>query len=225
MKKNEWMSDFYGIPWLEVEGTDDPVDEIKNSLLEWRVDVRDIPSFSAAQEKGFDLVETGIMFESKIQGVPKDFSGITEASEDDLNDILEITHQCMTLNDKVYTRFKNTKYFSVDQCDEYYRLSVVNNFSKDETITVVSRDDQGVAGFYMIREVEKDVYKGVMTGVLPRARGKMLHIKMQQFSFGIMNRKVTIINATQLNNFNVIKNHMIERRNLSKIEHIFYLKT
>lgn len=48
---------------------------------------------------------------------------------------------------------------------------------------------------------------------------------MQSKVFDIIGEPYLEHNSTQLGNYQVIKNHIAERRQLSKINHIFYKKT
>ena len=76
----------------------------------------------------------------------------------------------------------------------------------------------------MLKIVDQQTCKGLMTGVIPKARGMKFHIKMQQFLINNIGHSFTLINTTQLSNLAVIKNHIRSNRSLSKIEHIFYKK-
>lgn len=224
MNKDEWMSEFYDRPWYRVEDQIDSTDKYDNCLLEWRINVQDYKKVLKAQSLGFEIVETFVEFRSEVNPDTKTYDEVESAEESNLEEILSITNSCMLDNDRLYTRFKNPKYFSKAQCKEYYKLSVLNNFFNENTITVITKDQDGLTGYYMIKEIQENIFKGIMTGVLPRARGKSLHIKMQRYIFNIIGRNINVINTTQLGNFGIIKNHMKEGRTLSKIEHILFLK-
>lgn len=226
MKKNEWMTDFYGRDWFEINTLEEYDKDVENSLIEWRVSAQDTESITKAEEHGFRLVESAIEFTSEV--TPDDSinsAAIKLAKPEHLDEIIDITRRCFLDNEDLKTRFKKKEFFTEEQCKAYYQASIKNNFSKEGTVTVVAQDELGISAYYMIRKLEEKVYKGVMTGVLPRARGKRLHAKMQQASFNKIGKSITVINSTQLSNFNTIKSHIRANRILSKIEHIFYLRT
>ena len=225
MKKNDWMTDFYGVDWFEITSIDELNPGLENALIEWRVSAQNPDSINKAESNGFKLVESAIEFESQVTpDISKDTSEIELAKEEHLDQIIDITQKCFLDNNDLYTRFKNKEFFTGEQCRSYYEASIKNNFSKQSTVTVVSQDEEGISAYYMIRKVDENIYKGVMTGVLPRARGKRLHAKMQQASFNAIGKTITVINSTQLSNFNTIKSHIRANRILSKIDHIFYLR-
>ncbi len=223
MNKNEWMTEFYGKNWFEINSLSELDGSIENALIEWRISAQNPRLINEAENYGFNLVESVIEFSSKISpDLTFQDSSIIEAKPEHLNQILGITKECFLSNEEVHTRFKNEDYFTKKQCEEYYSKSINNNFLANNSATVVTIDQQGVSGYYMIKEVGNKLFKGVMTGVLPRARGNRLHIKMQQAAFKMIAHDITVINSTQLSNFNTIKSHVRANRILSKIEHIFY---
>lgn len=224
MKKNQWMTDFYGKDWFEINSISEFDKSLRDVHFEWRVSAQNQDDIIIALENQFKLVETVIEFTSEIE--PNDSltsSCIRAAKNSDIGDILKITEECFINNDSLKTRFKLTDFFSREQCISYYRQSIQNYFHLSDTVSVVATDSEGISAYYMIRKIDHDTYKGVMTGVLPRARGERLHLKMQQVSFNIIGRKVKVINSTQLSNFNTIKSHIRANRSLSAIDHIFYL--
>lgn len=225
MKKNNWMSDFYGLSWYNLEKGDDPTKHPPNPcLVEWRVDVRDQEKVWLAQRLGYHLVETFIEFQTSIDGEYELLPGVRRAKKLDLKSVLEITRLCLSQNDMFITRFKNKEYFTTEQCERYYDLMVSNNFNDRNSLTVVAEDEIGVCGFFMLKEVKPGIQKGILTGVLPRARGRKLHLKMQYTCFCLLETPFQIINTTQLHNFYTINNHIREKRILEKIEHVFYRK-
>lgn len=227
MSKDQWMSDFYGKPWFRIQDDATSLSYQSDALYEWRILVQDHERIRIAQKEGFELVESFIEFESQIPAVDPglSFPEIREAKKEDLDAILEITRICLSENDAFYTRLKHPDYFTGEQCVQYYRKSVENNFFDEHTLTVVSEDEEGLTGYYMLKKQEEHRYKGILTGVLQRARGQKLHVKMQKLIFSMIGKEITVINTTQLNNFYTVKNHMKEQRTLSKIEHIFYKRT
>ncbi len=223
MNKNGWMTEFYGKDWFEINSLSELDGSIENALIEWRISSQNPRAINEAESNGFKLVESVIEFTSEISpDLNFQDSSIIEAKSEHLDQVLDITQECFLSNKEVQTRFKNEEYFTKIECAEYYKKSIVNNFQKGNVVTVVAVDQQGVAGYYMIKKLQGNTYKGVMTGVLPRARGQRLHLRMQQATFGIIGLDITVVNSTQLSNFKTIKSHIRANRVLSKIEHIFY---
>lgn len=225
MKLDEWMSSFYGKNWYRLEENSPTIKFEDNSLFEWRVEVQNHSRIQEAQQLGFELVESFIEFKSDIYPIDQKSDKVLLAESSDIEEILNITQICMGDNDNLYTRFKNKKYFSYEQCNRYYQLSIENNFNDKNVITVVAKDRLGICGYYMLKKANERVYKGLMTGVLPRARGQKLHLEMQFACFSLIESYFSVINTTQLNNFFTINNHIKENRKLSKIEHIFFKLT
>ena len=103
-------------------------------------------------------------------------------------------------------------------------IKITNNINDPNVLTAVIEFGNEVVGFFMLKMIDQHTYKGLMTGVIPKARGMKFHIKMQQFLINHIGHPFTLINTTQLSNLAVIKNHIRSNRSLSKIEHIFYKK-
>lgn len=224
MKKNDWMTEFYGKEWLELDSSELKIIR-QNSLLEFRASAQDVENIVKAEKAGFNLVESAIEFETEIEPTKEVFKEIELAKNEDLDEILSITKTCFVDNEALNTRFKNREFFTRNQCEEYYSLSVRNNFFNSDSICVVSRDLEGISAYYMMKKRSEGCYKGVMTGVSPRARGKRLHLKMQLTCFNRVKESFTMVNSTQLSNFNTIRSHIRGKRTLSKIEHIFFKLT
>lgn len=228
MKRDNWMSDFYGHDWYKV---DDPLESNNIEgpcLVECLVNTNEYSKIEQVQDLGFILVETAIEFETIIDHHRESLPNIRIATDADLPKILEITEECYLTHDKFYNRFRNRNYFSVDQSKLYYTNSVKNNYHGDDIVKVVVEDDLGVCAYYILKKVEQldmyGKYKGIISGVTKRARGKNLHVEMQIKITDIIGEPYITVNRTQLGNYRVIGNHLKEHRQLSKIEHYFYLK-
>ena len=228
MNQDLWMSQFYEMNWFKIDNIQE-IELIKGPcIIEYIINANDYKSIDLAQKMGFRLVETAVEFETVIDKLYPTKETIRKATENDLFVILDITEKCYLKHDKFYNRFKNKDFFTEVQAADYYRLSVQNNFNNPNTITVVTEDKDGVCAYYMIKKVEDlntmSKFKGIISGVLPRAKGQNLHIEMQHKVTALIGVPYTTVNRTQLGNYRVIGNHIKEQRQLSKIEHIFYLK-
>lgn len=220
MELNNWMSDFYGKKWYTI--TKNPGNVLYHpGLYEWKIDSQNIEDFFYAQNNSFKLVETQVGFETLI----RDFGsseGTRMATEKDLPSILNITKKCFIDNPKFISRFTNPNYFNPHHLEKYYTLSVTNYFSNPNCLTSVAELNKEIIGYYMIIKEKDNIYRGIMTGVLPQGRGRNLHRKMQNKCFEQVNKPFYTINKTQLTNLSVLNNHIKEKRTLKHIEHIFY---
>ena len=225
MEVNKWMSNFYQHYWYEIRSSNN-IELNQEGLYEWRISPTDFNSLGRASELGFELVETMVEFLSPVSVRNAEYPNIRMAQEKDLTTILKITYQTYILNKRFYSRFKNPNYFTEEQASKYYELSVINYFNNPLCLTaVVVNKEKDVIGYYMLLDTGSDnIYRGIMTGVLPEGIGKGLHVKMQRYLFTKVRDRSLILNKTQLNNLNTINNHIKERRLLKKIEHIYYKK-
>lgn len=224
MKLDQWMTNFYNKNWYII---DKPVGGplYYPGLYEWRISPTNYDYIREAYEKNFELVETMVEFTTKVTPLNQFYPNIRLATNDDLQHIQNITYDRYSLNNKFYTRFKNPNYFTPYEASRYYELTINNYFNNPNCYTCVLEIDQKVLGYYMLLDTNKDnIFKGIMTGILPSATGKGYHIKMQHFLFNTINKDIYTLNKTQLNNFNTINNHIKEGRILKHIEHIFYKK-
>ena len=227
MKIDHWMSEFYGLDWLRVESVEDVKKVDTKALLEWRILSDDFDTLIQAQEHNFKLVESFIEFKTDVIPTQPDLENpegiiIRMVREEDQQRILALNEEAMCMNPNYKTRFNNSLFFDSQACNRYYELAIVNNITSDDVITCVSVRNDELVGFFMLKKQSDVEYKGMMTGVAPKARGKKLHIKMQQYLINHIGQPFTLVNTTQLSNMAVIKNHIRSKRNLSKIEHIFY---
>lgn len=222
MRLNTWMTNFYNYDWWELDFP--PKKIVDKGMYEWKINPSDFVSISISKKFGFDLVETLVEFETEVSPNEEKFVNLRLSSNEDVPSIVDLTIDSYSNNSNFYNRFKNVNYFSNTQRDNYYKLSIENNFFDPNTITVVYETDQSIKGFYMFKRIEGSRYKGIMTAVDSQYRGLGLHIKMQQFCFNLVGKPITTINTTQLNNFNIINNHIKEGRKLSDVKHIFYKK-
>lgn len=222
MELNNWMSNFYGEKWYNI--TKNP-----NSILyypglyEWRIDSQNTEDYFYAQNNGFELVETQMGFKTLITN-PGDTSETRLSNPSDLNSILNITKTCFVDNPKFISRFTNPNYFVTHHLEKYYNLSITNYFNNPNCITSVAEINDEVVGYYMILAENDNTYRGIMTGVLPKGRGRGLHIKMQNKCFESIKTPFYTINKTQLTNLNTLNNHIKEQRVLTDITYIFYKK-
>jgi hypothetical protein len=228
MNKDKWMTEFYGIDWYKINSIEELENVDGESLVECVINVDKYKEVYELQKEGFHIVETAIEFETLIDHIDITKQPIRVSTENDLDDILYITKESYLTHNKFYNRFRNRDFFSEEKSWEYYKNSVINSFSDEDSLTVVVDDEEGVCAYYIIKKVGElelyHKYKGIISGVHKRAKGRDLHIEMQKKITEIIGTPYITNNRTQLGNYRVINNHLRERRQLSKIEHIMYKK-
>tara|TARA_R110000787_G_scaffold52409_1_gene123412 strand:- start:677 stop:1375 length:699 start_codon:yes stop_codon:yes gene_type:complete len=226
--KDKWMTTFYGMDWYKINSITDLANIQGPALIEYVIDVNKYREIEKVQELGFTLVETDIEFETLIDHDRGSLPNIRIANENDLGAILEITKECYSSHNKFYNRFRNKSFFTEKQAEDYYKNSVINNYEGENIIKVVVEDNEGICAYYIIKKLESlelyGKYKGIIAGVSARARGKNLHVEMQNKITELIKEPYITVNRTQLGNYRVIGNHLKDRRQLSKIEHYFYKK-
>lgn len=223
MKRDAWMSSFYGRNWWVVESLRDLEESLPCGLVEWRIDAGDIRSQSLAQNLGFTLVETVLEFETVVQPSSAVHSGVRVANAADFPAVMSITDECIIQNDKFINRFKHPNFFSQDQMSGYFRQAVTNYFDSKNSVTVVYESESRVLAYYICQELKPGRFKGVLTGVRDPAKGQRIHAKMQQVAINsIRCGKITLVNSTQLSNYNAINSHIRNMRVLARSEYVFY---
>jgi hypothetical protein len=216
-----WMSDFYGRNWYRVIGSN--LNVISDGMYEWRIEPGDPSSIAVAESLGFSLVETNVEFMTTVVGSRTYFADIRLADKSDLSNIVQLTHQMYTYDERFQNRFKNQEFFTKDMSKRYYESSVVNCFNSNKAVTCVAEVNGEIIGYFMMSKIGERTYKGMMTAVKPSGRGKQLHTRMQDFCYGQIDSPLEVINRTQLSNLPVINNHIKQARKLVKVEHIFLL--
>ena len=225
MYLDKWMSNFYGMSWYRLETSKDLTLIGKEpSMYEWRISVDDFESILDAQNEDFMLVETFIEFSTRVKPNDENYDQVRLYDKKDLPSIYELNEDVMCKNTDLRTRLNNLKYFNLNDCGRYYKSAIDNSINDSNVYACVANINEKVCGYYILKKVDENKFKGMMTGVLHSARGLFLQYKMQQFLINHIGHPFTLINTTQLSNFAVIKNHIRSRRSLSKIEHIFYKK-
>lgn len=224
MKLDSWMTEFYGTSWYRLDSTDNPKLCKEEGLYELRLSSDDFSGIMEAQKHGFSLVESFIEFATEVEPSQEEYEGIRLMNKSDYSFISALNEQSMCQNEGYRTRFNNPIFFDESACKKYYGAAITNNINDPNVLTAVIEFGNEVVGFFMLKMIDQHTYKGLMTGVIPKARGMKFHIKMQQFLINHIGHPFTLINTTQLSNLAVIKNHIRSNRSLSKIEHIFYKK-
>jgi hypothetical protein len=221
VRRDSWMTDFYGQNWFILDQSGAKTE--KPGVYELRVAAEDVYEFQNAQDFGFSLVETQMEFRTRI-AVPNsslEKQGIRLARTEDLTAVLEITRTCFDLNPNFYNRFKNRKFFDSHHAAAYYAASVKRCFEDENALISVALIDGNISGYFMMIKVDTLLYKGVMTAVLPEARGHHLHRRMQMVSYSAVGEPFDVINKTQIQNLAVLNNHIKEGRKLCKVEYLF----
>jgi hypothetical protein len=222
MVKDDWMSEFYGKPWFIIK--DNIFSEFPYGMIEWKIDASDHEKILKAHDQGFILVESAVEFQTIICKPKRQLPDFLRlAKKEDFEEITKLIEICYFNHTKFFNRFKIKRYFSDEQANNYYLESFKSAFYENNSFTIIASDKLGVFGFYTMRKLSNGKYKGILTGVHPRMKGKKLHILMQNKCYDIIGHDYTVINRTQLGNYQIINNHIKEKRHLEKVELIFYL--
>ena len=181
MKLDSWMTEFYGSPWYRLDSTDNPKLCKEEGLYELRLSSDDFSGIMEAQKHGFSLVESFIEFATEVEPSQEEYEGIRLMNKSDNSFISALNEQSMCQNEGYRTRFNNPIFFDESACKKYYGAAITNNINDPNVLTAVIEFGNEVVGFFMLKMIDQHTYKGLMTGVIPKARGMKFHIKMQQF--------------------------------------------
>lgn len=201
-------------------------------LIELHLVINHYNVISAFEQLGFRLVDSRIDFitlmkKNEIEFVSDPEREVMAASEDDLQQIIDLTTVSFTNNPDYYSRFKNRNYFTEAQSNTYFSAWITNNFQHPDSYSAVIKENKKTIGYFIYRKdgTHNDIplYKGIMTAVHPDYRGKNLHIYMQSFLYKLFpDEEFYLYNGTQLTNKPVITNHFKSGKRLNSVMLTFY---
>jgi hypothetical protein len=251
VEEKEWDSEFFGkkigslaIDHHQLSGL--PVDSVLQSmrrLVRWTdehgfdlteasLDASGIQFVPVLESCGYRLVDTKITFLSllnkdELPEYPSVPGEIRFATEDDLEDILRLTHEGFTHNPSFTSRYANRAYFTEKETTRYYTAWIRNHLETDGSFFVVWTVNDELVGYYIYRREGDEggtaTYKGILCTIAPEARGHKGHLAMQAFLYEFLpDEKFLLNNTTQLNNYAVIKNHIFSQKKLERIELLFF---
>lgn len=223
---DSWMTNFFGFPYGYVKGdfTEKDASDNPGTLLEWRIPIGDLSTINKATKLGFEMMEVMVDFETEIQPISENLPFLRPYRQGDLETLLQINFECFVSNPKFSNRFKSEKYFNQNKANEYFEMGIRNFVEKESAIVVVGEDELGIFGYYIMDGQSPLYYKGISTSVLPRVRGKQMHIHMQRKASEMVGQPYTVLNRTQASNYAVLNNHIKEKRKLTAITSIFLKK-
>lgn len=201
-------------------------------LIESHCNVYGTRIISVIEDKGFHLVDSKIVFltfvdKRDLKNYSSHSDNILFATQDDLSDVLRLTHELLTNNPLFFSRFKDPAYFSPEETKRYYSAWIENHFDDPNSLFAVSKKNGKTIGFFIYKRVGlyegKQVYKGLLSAVAPDYRGQRLHFAMQSFLHNhFPEEQFYVDNTTQLANLPTIKSHIRSGKNLNRIELTFY---
>lgn len=201
-------------------------------LIELQCNISAISMIPVFEEKGFRLVDTHITFTAFIEKpISFEFSSKTKnisfATQNDIKDILSLTHKSFTNNPFFFSRYKNLHYFTPEETERYYSAWINNYWEDGDTLFSVIKIDQRVVGYtffspWGFKDGEK-LYKAILSAVDPEYRGQKAQLVMETFLYHhIPEDRFYLARTTQLTNFPAIKNHIRSQKKLGEIKLIFY---
>ena len=201
-------------------------------LIESHCDMSGTRITAVMEDKGFRLVDSKITFmtlvnKSNLNDSSSDAIATTFAAQDDLPDVLRLTHESLTDNPLFYSRFKNPAYFSAEETRRYYAAWIENNLNASESFSAISKANGKVIGFFIYKRAGlykgNQVYKGLLSAVARDHRGQRLHFAMQSFLHNhFPEEQFYVDNTTQLANLPTIRSHIRSRKELNRIALTFY---
>lgn len=251
VNKDTWATNFFNRKWgnlhlknesllkLKSKNIENILDELGNfadennyNLLEYQCNVSDFSLIPTIEEMGFRLVDSKILFLTKIEKplshryLPK-IGGIIVPDDNDLESILDLTNLSFTNNPGFKSRFKNRKYFSHEDTKRYYTTWVKNNFKNENTLFAVIKHKNKVISQLSLRpsgfEQEIRLYRAMFPAVRPEFRGHKTHLALTSFLYDQVKENIFFLDSTtQLTNFSILKNNIRAQRSLKSITLIFY---
>lgn len=209
-------------------------------LVEFNCIQSDFLVVALLEEYGFRMVDTRITFKTLFnasqvkqqENFKLDFPDleIKDYAPAHMDGIIALTDKHLTGNPSFISRFKNTQFIRQGDCERYFRTWIRNSLQSPDAVSAVLTSKNGTVEGYFIYEKKGDedgkpVYKGILTVVNDRYRGKSTHLALQAYLFSRIKEETYYIdNTTQLTNIPVIKNHIKSHRLLDHIAFTFYRK-
>jgi hypothetical protein len=209
----------------------------ENDVIETNLDLSDILLANVLTDHGFRLVDSRITFVSRVATGDPEFAYPSEHPDieirmfdpDDLDRVLELTHENLTDNRAFVSRYKDESVFGVGSARRWFDAWMNDMVRSSQAHTAVAVVDGQVKGFFTYENrgpfaESEPLYKGVLAAVDPAFRGEKLHLILQSYLFNrFSDQAFWIENATQLSNYAVIKNHVRSNRRLRNCE-LTYLR-
>jgi hypothetical protein len=181
-------------------------------------------------ETGFFLVDTQIIFRTEIVKslLPvESYLTCRAVNDNDLPEIIKLTHDSFTNNPDFYSRYKNLKYFTHSQTKNYYEVRAKNYIYLKNSISTVCEAFNNLLGFTIISPIgsinNMQLYKVILSAVKANYKGKGIYSKLSNYSLNqIPGNTFLLENTTQLNNIPMLKNYLKLNKSLHKIEYICY---
>lgn len=207
-------------------------DQEQYELVELHLDMSAIELIPVLEDKGFRLVDTRITFitlmeKGHIEKYSSDIGKVSLATVNDLEEILQLTHDSFTNNGSFFSRYKNRRYFTEKETERYYSAWIENHINDSNTLFAVLKREEKIIAYYIYKHAGsykgKTVYKGILSAVVPQYQGHKAHLVMQSFLYDHFGEeKFYLDNTTQLTNLPPIKNHITSQKNLNRIELTFF---
>jgi hypothetical protein len=211
------------------------LDELDQSGV-WGIEVlvtpEQISNVPTLEDAGFRLVDSKMSFISKLSisdVVPKPvpFGRLRQVRKEDLPCVSELTVRHLVDNPVVYSRFKNPDLYSREESIRYYDAWNLRAFREQPELFVVWEVEGEVGAYFNYMRFDhpqfKPYFKGILTVVDPRYRGRNAQNIMQSFLFEkFQEPEWWIDNTTQISNTAVIKNHIKAGKAFHGSELIFF---
>jgi hypothetical protein len=251
LSKLDWETDLFGrkIGKLEIVGDAvhyfeaDASGEALNAMLsfadndgfdliELNPDISWFERIYFFEEQGFRLVDIKVTFitlmrKSGLESVPPGMGDVSFSSNEEKDEILDLTHRSFTDNPSLKSRFNNRRYFSRLDAQKYYSAWIENHLGDKGTLFAVMRREGKLVGYLIYRKKgeyqEKPLYKGVLVAVAPEHRGEKVHRTLQSFVYShFPESEVFLEVTTQLTNLSAIKNYIRPNTTLDHVDLVLY---
>lgn len=251
LRPNDWESRFFGrrIGTLESDGTalaalpapdrDEAVgrtvaaaDATGYQLVQARLEVADLVAAAALEEAGFRLVDTRLEFLTRLDrrrfnrlAPPFGTAGLAE--EGDREALLRLTHECLTANPGVQSRYKNAAYFTPEEASRWFAAWMENGLADPGTLTAVWRvADEPIAFFGFARRAEMDglpLYQSTIMGTAAAGRGHKSELFLQATLFDALPvDEFWMRQVTQADNAPVLRNNLVLGRRIHRVALTFF---
>ena len=253
-RSEAWEASFFGFPIEELKvGTCElTVDQVtaqlaelvecieEDTLLKVAVDASHLHAIPWLERRGFELWETRFLWLTtwsrdqlrEKHSLKTQLSGdrMVWATASHHEAILRMTNVHLAKSASVVNRF-DSPFYPEGSAEKWYANWISHVLQNPEAmVAVAEHGEQGeVAGYFIYLpgkpKGDTAVYKGILSVIDPKHRGRNLHVHLQQFLFEEMAKRheqVTLDNTTQVSNYPVIRNHAKSGRRPEQVEFIMF---